>query len=200
LLDGGISPNMLKYTLTYGEAKKIVRELGMLTTLEWRNKAKNKELPSTIPKRPDLYYMDNGWVSWSDWLGVEIVSNKNKEFITYNKAKEIVHLLNIKSNNEWRKICKSGGKPNNIPSNPDIIFKDDGWVSWGDWLGYDEKKLKTLPEYLNYEEAKNYVSKFGLKTHKDWVKFSKTDRPKNIPSNPWKYYKEWNGIKVFINK
>lgn len=200
LLDGGISPNMLKYTLTYDEGKEIVKKMGILTTLEWRNKAKTKELPSTIPKRPDLYYIDNGWISWSDWLGVEIVSNKNKKFISYDNAREIVHLLNIKSNNEWREICKNGGKPNNIPSNPDIVFKNNGWVSWSDWLGYDEKKLRILPEYLTYEEAKNYVSKFDLKTHKDWVNFSKTNRPKNIPSNPWKYYKEWSGIKEFINK
>lgn len=198
LLDGGQNPNRFKYTLTYYEAKEIVKTFGVKTTTSWRQKAKNKEIPSDIPKRPDLYYKDNGWVSWSDWLGVEIVSNKNKQFLEYSVAKSIIVLECIKSNNEWRKYCESGLKPKNIPSNPDVYYKNNGWVSWSDWLGYEEIKLKNTPNFMSYEEAKKYVSEFGLKTHKDWVNFSKTNRPKNIPSNPWKIYKEWKGIKDFI--
>lgn len=73
-------------------------------------------------------------------------------------------------------------------------------VSWSDWLGYDKKKTKKIQKYLTYYEAKEFVSKLGLKTHRDWVKYSKSKRPINIPANPWKYYKEWNGIKEFINE
>jgi hypothetical protein len=131
-------------------------------------------------------------------LGIEIVSNKDKEFLEYEDAVLLVRKVNLKSNNEWREYCNSGLKPKNIPSNPDTYYKNNGWVSWSDWLGYDSVKMRTLPEFLTYEEAKNVVNQFGLKTHKDWVNFSKTDRPKNIPANPWKYYKEWKGIKDFL--
>ena len=62
-----------------------------------------------------------------------------------------------------------------------------------------KQNLKKQETYLNYADAKEYVSKLNLKTHNEWVLFSKTDRPKNIPANPWKYYKEWNGIKEFLN-
>jgi len=34
------------------------------------------------------------------------------------------------------------------------------------------------------------MSNLSLKTQKDWNLFSKTIRPKNIPSNPQKIYKE----------
>lgn len=198
-LEGGISPQMFKYNLNYSEAKEIVNKLKIKTVLEWRNKSKNNELPIEIPKRPDLYYLENGWVSWTNWLGLEIVSNKNKIFLNYEEAKLFVNDLKLISNNDWRKYCKSGLKPKNIPSNPDSFYSKNGWVSWTDWLGYKEQNLKKQETYLNYADAKEYVSKLNLKTHNEWVLFSKTDRPKNIPANPWKYYKEWNGIKEFLN-
>jgi len=199
LLDGGVSPQIITYKLNYQEAKEIVKKLNITTTLEWRNKARLKELPIEIPKRPDLYYLDNGWVSWSDWLDVSIISNKNKKFLPYDNAKGIVDKLNLKSNNEWREYCKTNLKPKNIPSNPDIIYKKDGWVSWSDWLGYDEIKLKNKKDFIPYNKARDFVSKLGLKTHKDWVEYSKNSRPDNIPSNPWKIYDEWEGIKKFLN-
>jgi hypothetical protein len=31
-------------------------------------------------------------------------------------------------------------KPFAIPSNPQVFFKDDGWISWGDFLGTDRKQ------------------------------------------------------------
>lgn len=200
LLEGGISPQMINYKLSYNEAKYIVRTLNIKTTLEWRKRSKNKEIPDEIPKRPDLYYLKNGWISWSDWLGLNIISNKNKKFLSFNDSKLIVNGLGIKSNNEWRIFCNSGKKPNEIPSNPDLIYKNCGWVSWADWLGYDKKKLRALPSFLSYKDANNFVSTLGLKTHEDWKNYSKTNRPENIPSNPWKYYKEWNGIRKFLNK
>lgn len=199
ILDGGQSPQMLKYVFTYEEAKIIAHKLNIKTTLEWRKKCKNNNIPNSIPKRPDLYYLDNGWISWSDWLNSNIVSNKNKKFYDFQTAKKIVKTLNIKSNNEWRLYCKSNNKDNNIPSNPDLYYLDDGWISWSDWLGYDIKKIKKLPEFLNYDEAKKVISKLGLKTHRDWIEYSKTNRPNNIPSNPWKIYLEWKGIKEFLN-
>lgn len=197
LLDGGVSPQMLKYDITFDDAKKIARSLNIKTTLEWRRRCKQNEIPNTIPKRPDLYYLDNGWVSWSDWLGVEIISNKEKKFYSFNKAKKIVKNLKIRSNNEWRLYCKSDNKIKEIPSNPDITYKNDGWVSWSDWLGYEKQKTKDF-SFLTYKEARNIVSKLGLKTHKDWVEYSRTSRPNNIPSNPWKIYREWEGINNFL--
>jgi hypothetical protein len=41
----------------------------------------------------------------------------------------------LKSANEYRAYCKSGNKPDDIPTHPHIIYADSGWISWGDWLG-----------------------------------------------------------------
>ncbi|WP_192820193.1 hypothetical protein [Rufibacter sp. LB8] len=35
----------------------------------------------------------------------------------------------------WKEYCDSGLKPDNIPSNPDEVYKDKGWISWSDWMG-----------------------------------------------------------------
>lgn len=134
-LGGGLSPQMLIYKLTYDEAKNEIRKLNIKTTLEWRKKCKTKEIPPQVPRRPDLFYINNGWVSWSDWLGVEIIANKDKEFLNYESCKSYVHQLNLKTNNDWRVYCNSGNRPKNIPSNPDLTFRKNGWISWYDWLG-----------------------------------------------------------------
>jgi UDP-2,3-diacylglucosamine pyrophosphatase LpxH len=35
----------------------------------------------------------------------------------------------------WREYCTSGQKPDNVPANPDEVYKDS-WTSWCDWLGW----------------------------------------------------------------
>lgn len=197
LLDGGNSPQMYKFNLSYDDAKLIARSLGIKTTLEWRNKSKNHQIPVNIPKRPDLYYSSTGWNGWSDWLGIEIIANRDKTFMKYDECKKIVHQLGFQNNIEWRKYCGSGLKPSNIPSNPDLTYKNNGWTNWYDFLNiFQEKKFRK--KFLPYEEAKNFVSKLGLRSDDEWRNYSKTLRPSNIPSNPWKIYDEWEGILKFI--
>ena len=43
--------------------------------------------------------------------------------------------LSIKSQKDWNYFSKTT-RPNNIPSNPQKIYKDCGWVSLKDWLGH----------------------------------------------------------------
>ena len=31
--------------------------------------------------------------------------------------------------------CKNEKKPDNIPTDPYKKYKNNGWVSWNDWLG-----------------------------------------------------------------
>ena len=47
-----------------------------------------------------------------------------------------VHTLKLKGWKEWKEWSKSGQRPVNIPSSPDKAYRDDGWVSYPDWLGY----------------------------------------------------------------
>ena len=56
------------------------------------------------------------------------------KFLSFADAKAFVSGMNLKSNKERAEYCKSGNKPNNIPSNPNTVYKDNGWTTWGDYL------------------------------------------------------------------
>ena len=55
--------------------------------------------------------------------------------------------------------------------------------------------------FLPFEEARAFVHKLGLKNHKEWKEYAKTDRPLFIPSDPqasykgkgWTNYGDWLG-------
>ena len=36
---------------------------------------------------------------------------------------------------EWKKWAKSTERPENIPSNPNRVYKNEGWINSADWLG-----------------------------------------------------------------
>lgn len=50
--------------------------------------------------------------------------------VEYLKEKK----LNIKSIDDWKNFSASENKPFFIPENPDIIYKNAGWISWEEWL------------------------------------------------------------------
>lgn len=81
------------------------------------------------------------------------------KFLPFIVAKNIVHELKLNSNSEWRAYCKNGNKPQNIPVNPDRVYKDNGWLNWPDWLG-SKSKPNTNP-LLNFDrtEIKKVLTK-----------------------------------------
>jgi len=62
------------------------------------------------------------------------VINTNK-FLSFEDARSYVNNLKLKSQKEWN-IYSKLHRPINIPSNPSNIYKNIGWLSWGNWLGY----------------------------------------------------------------
>ena len=55
----------------------------------------------------------------------------------FDEARGFVRSLQLKNTREWEEYRNSGKKPDDIPSHPNVIYKND-WVSWPDWLGYEE--------------------------------------------------------------
>ena len=75
-----------------------------------------------------------------DWLGYEgrrMQPTKYGQMLPFEKAREWVHTLGLKSQKEWQEWSKSGERPTNIPSDPGRTYRDAGWVSWPDWRRYD---------------------------------------------------------------
>ena len=44
---------------------------------------------------------------------------------------------NMASRTQWREWCSAKERPDNIPSAPDVHYKDRGWEGWVAWLGVD---------------------------------------------------------------
>jgi hypothetical protein len=118
--------------------------------------------------------------------------------LPFEEARDYVRSLGLKSIEEWKKWCKSGKKPEFIPSNPNIPYEKE-WTSYGDWLGtgyvatYNRK-------YMPFEEARKYVHSIGLKSYDEWIEYCKSGRrPIDIPGNPYRIYEnEWKGLPDFL--
>ena len=54
---------------------------------------------------------------------------------TFKKARAFAHGLKLKSARDWQVYVDAGTKPEDVPDAPEIIYANDGWAGWGDWLG-----------------------------------------------------------------
>jgi len=191
----GIEQNEKNY-LSYNIAVKIVHDFKLRGQKEWIEFTKSPEFPSNIPKYPEKYYKGKGWVNLGLWLGTDRVSNSQKEFLSFEIARNYSRALLLKSSAEWRKFCKSGNKPLNIPSNPASVYKENGWISYGDWLGSNNISSRKL-NFLPFNNAREYVHTLNLKNEIAWKEYCKSgQKPENIPANPKTVYKEsgWKNL------
>jgi len=116
--------------------------------------------------------------------------------MVFEEARDFVHRLKLKSNKNWRDYCKSGQKPDDIPAVPDKTYKQDGWNTWGDWLGTGSVNSK-FKEYKSFEEARDFVHKLKLKSGEEWKNYCKSgQKPEDIPAYPNQTYKQvgWKGM------
>jgi hypothetical protein len=176
---------------SFQESREFARSLKLKNNLEWQQFIKKNKL-TDLPARPDNSYKNQGWVNWGDWLGTGNVATTKHEFLTYTEARAFVHTLKIKDQNEWTNYCNSGNRPENIPSNPIQVYKNKGWISFGDWSGTGNIADKNRT-FRPYEDARKFAQSLNLKSPKEWSEYCKSgNKPDDIPSTPWIVYKEWN--------
>jgi len=183
--------------MPFVEAREYVQKLQLKNVREWERFV--SKLPFNIPKAPQLIYKNLGWISWGNWLGTNKVSDWKKNWLPYSEAEKIIHDYKIKSEKEWRVFCKSGLKPDNIPSTPASAYKNKGWESMGKWLGTNYVTGKKR-EYLIYVEAKKFVHTLNLRSETEWRIYCKSgEKPVNIPTKPDRFFKkEWQSWGVWL--
>lgn len=196
----GYESHLDKVFLPYEKAKLEVQRLGVKSMNEWREYYK-KNKTKGLPSAPNVTYKNSGWKGFGDFFGTNIVAHYNKKFRDFESARDFAHSLKLKSVSEWREYCKTGDKPKDISGSPHNTYKNEGWVSYGDWLGTgavaDGKQ-----EWRSFEEAKTFVRGLKLKSKEDWMRFAKTnEKPKDIPTTANRVYKdEWKGWADFLGK
>lgn len=194
----------------FEDAKSFVIELGLSTVKEWEEYCKTDLKPRDIPRDPNARYRKQ-WINWDDWLTGK-TSKLFGEWQSFEDAREFVRNLGLKGQVEWRQYCKGmlkgfSEKPFDIPSAPDVPYKDKGWVDYGDWLGTGRKRRTPNDAlentWLPYEEARNFVHTLKLKNFDEWKAYIKGDvnnlpqKPFTIPNSPLFVYKDsgwlnWN--------
>jgi hypothetical protein len=180
---GNIANHNRKFR-SFEKARKFSRSLklnGLSAWCEWR---KSDDRPDDIPTNPNTTYKDS-WISWGDFLGTGYFSRKN--MLSHEEARNFAHNLKFSNVRDWEKWRKSGERPDNIPSNPNDVYKDSGWVSWGDFLG--TSNIKDF-NFIPFKEMRIFARNLKLSSNLAWRKWCKSGkRPDNIPANPDRIYK-----------
>jgi len=107
----------------FKEAREFSRSLGLKNTKDWFEYCKSGNKPDDISVSPSRTYK-NDFKGIGDWLGTGTVASQNKQFCSFKEARDFVRSLGLKNDGEWRKYCKSGNKPDNIPSAPWNVYKE----------------------------------------------------------------------------
>jgi len=197
------------------EARAFARTLNLGSFEEWVSYCGGKYpdkpfRPQDIPSDPSKIYMDKGWQGYADWLGKRPHKigkrgkrGKKTKYMDFEKARDFVRKLNLRSSTEWLIYCQGGlkrkrRKPKSIPTCPHRVYKKCGWKGYRNWLG-NEKKA--------FEDAREFVQRLNLRSIKEWKMYchgnisSKGRKPKDIPTSPdivykkrgWKNYRDWLG-------
>jgi len=117
-----------------------------------------------------------------------------KQFRSFEDARKFVHSLKLKDSTNWINYCKSGKKPDDIPSDPRKVYKKE-WKSMGDWL--DTGVIASFNRtYKSFSNARKFVHSLKLKNGSEWKTYCKSGKkPDDIPNTPLSVYKkEWRGV------
>ena len=90
------------------------------------------------------------------------------DMLPFAAARTIVRKLKLKGVEEWKEWCKcskAGQRPSNIPGCPHQVYRDDGWISMPDWLGYEGQARGAM---LPFAVARAIVQKLKLKGNREW--------------------------------
>jgi len=104
----------------------------------------------------------------------------------FEDARVFVRSVGLKSSDEWREYCKSDKKPADIPTAPEQVYADAGWVGYSDWIGTG----RVAPgQYRSFKRTRIFVRGVGLKSASEWREYCLSGKkPADIPSNPHKAY------------
>ena len=113
---------------------------------------------------------------------------------SFAQARKFARSLGFNKRGEWHAYCKLPSKlPNDIPARPDYTYKDKGWNSWDDFLGYAPKAKRKL---RSFTEARKFAQSLKMKSSAEWKAYAKSGKlPNDIPRAPWTVYKnEWKSM------
>ena len=134
-----------------------------------------------------------GGIGFNQEPGGQFCSGR-KEFVTDGTCKALVQEFGISTTNRFHQWCKNNSEWRielGIPTNPNEVFKNIGWVDWYEFLG--TQSPVTTDTKLTYIECVKAVRLLGISTQQEFQKWRKNNSKKRIElgisSNPDLVYK-----------
>jgi hypothetical protein len=94
-----------------------------------------------------------------------------------------VQKLKLRTQREWKEWSKSGQRPSNIPGNPHKMYRDDGWISLPDWLGYGSEGGAAASRRAS-SSSSSATTAPKKKTKKKRKRRHTTTHPSDLPPPP----------------
>ena len=104
----------------FNDARAFVRLQNIPNYSKWQQYCRSGNKPDNIPGNPDRIYKGKGWTSWGDFLGSGNVATHNRIYLPFTDSRKYVHNLRLENRQAWGQYCRSGKKPDNIPTRPEI--------------------------------------------------------------------------------
>ncbi len=176
-LGTGNLANRYKVFRSFGKARAFAKSLSLESAQEWRELAKTGRLPADMPRDPyTVYESDKRWKGMGDWLGTGVVSSRDKDFRPFGSARRYARTRGLESSTEWHQYASSERRPIDIPSAPHSYYRENGWVGWPDWLGFDPNKSRRR-HWRPFPAARRLARSLKLTSAKDWRVYA-SRRPK----------------------
>ena len=97
---------------------------------------------------------------------------KGRYYLNYNKARAKARSLNLQGASDWKKYCYLNDTlPHGVPESPEIVYRNNGWVNFNDWLGI--KVVRKLINKRNKNKSNTKVIKIKPLDKVKNYKFSK---------------------------
>lgn len=107
---------------------------------------------------------------------------RKSNYIPFETAREFARSLGLKTPAQWRRYHEQH-KPEGIPINPNVRYKNSGWVDYKDWLGEGSSLRWTK---YTYEEAVTIIRANNIKTFDEYLTKCKA---LGLPAAPNRCYK-----------
>ncbi|MDO9231630.1 MAG: integrase repeat-containing protein [bacterium] len=176
--------------LSFNDAREKIKSLGINSRKDYREKYK---FFSGLPSHPDYAYKDAGWTDWTDFLNKEREKQKSEQLFSFDEARNKARELKFTSSQDYQDGYK---KALGLPRNPNTVYKDKGWIDWGDFLGTG-REMRTIKKILSFEEAQKKVREIGLKSYDDYkLRYKEFAGLPSAPNNAYrdKGWKNWTNF------
>ena len=184
----------------YKVAREYVQSLRLKNKADWEGYVNGRNLRDTnIPGEPEKVYHNRGWVDWNDWLGIKEPAqsdeppptslfdntkdglwsyNEGSKWMNFHEARRLVREYGFEYEEEWElfiegKFTARTPLPDDVPGNPDRVYRFVGWTGWKDWLVHPENQIA----YSNFYRAREFTRSCRIPDKEAWRGFLKENAP-----------------------